>query len=126
MTTIPGDYGGAYMTFTPDGSTLLVDGSTNQFREIQSVMAFGVPTTTRPAWTPVTAKVVPDGISVHSSPERSAPVIGTATGQLLVAGRDADGQAAYLPEAGGWIWADPNYLDLGETPVAALPVLNMG
>lgn len=119
---VDGNYGGQGIAFTPDGATLLVDSGTDWSETHRGVMVFGVPTADRPAWQPPTAQVVPTGITVRALASGGSKAIGFARGEIRLTGRDFDGTSIYLAEQGGWVWAAPDYLDLGGVSLDMLPV----
>ena len=84
-------------------------------------MIFGVPDAARPVWEPITGHIIPSGVNVRSSPEQGADIIGYASGDVRISGRNSGG--VYLPDAGGWVWSDDDFLDLGEHTLTDLPVI---
>jgi WD40 repeat protein len=120
--SIEGNYEGENIAFSPDGATLLMDTNSGWYNTVRTVMVFGVPTDARPVWeSGITATVVPSSINVRSAPDADAAVIGTASGEVRLTARDANGSAVYISDLQGWIWSDPEYLDLAESALDALP-----
>ena len=113
---IIGDYPLINPRFSPDGSSLFID-------TYQSTMVFGIPNDLRTPWEPITGQVNSSGVNLRSFPDADAAVIGFASGEVRISGRAYNQNAVYLPDSGGWIWADPAYLDLGEAEISDLPVL---
>jgi WD40 repeat protein len=122
ITTVPGNYAGNYLAFSPDGSMILVDTSGKSLNDYQSVMVFGIPAAVRPEWSPVSAQVASAGINVRSGPRSSAPTIGSAAGEVSVAARDIEGEAVFLSDIEGWVWSAPEYIDLGDVTLDMLPI----
>jgi WD40 repeat protein len=111
---VEGNYIGQSPMFSADGATLLLGDTT-------STMVFGIPNGARPEWQLITGHIIPSGVNVRSAPEQSAAVIGTASGDVRISGRNSGG--VYLPDLGGWVWSDDDYLDLGDHTLAELPVI---
>ncbi|MBZ0310372.1 MAG: hypothetical protein K8I82_30200, partial [Anaerolineae bacterium] len=109
-------YAVSNLIFSPDGATLLLDGS-------GSLMILGIPTASRPAWQPVMGRIIPSGVNLRAAPFTNSDVIGIVSGEVMISGRSSASNAVYLPELEGWIWADSNYLDLGDHVWANLPVI---
>ena len=116
ITTVDGNYEVSNPVFSPDGTTLLLDVR-------QSIMAFGIPTETRPIWQPITGHIIPSGVNLRAEPRVSAEVIGYASGDVIISGRSSVSNAVYLPEFDGWIWSDSEYLDLGDYLMVDLPII---
>lgn len=109
---------GSNLSMGADGATIMASNG-------GVVLLFGVPTPQRPAFASIPGRVVPSAINVRTQPDLDVEVSGTVEqGVVVVAGRDASGQFIYLPNANGWVLADPAYIDLGGIPVEALPIRN--
>jgi WD40 repeat protein len=121
-TPIAGNYAAANLQFTPDGATLLADTGSDWYDKLHTVMAFGVPNDTRRAWPPLTAEVVPSGINVRDVPDANGAFVGTVSGTIHISARDQDATAVYVDDTNGWVWAAPEYLNLGNTTLDMLPV----
>lgn len=113
---LEGNYMGRNSMFSLDGSTLLIG-------DFITTMVFGIPNDIRSAWQPVTGHIVPAGVNVRTRPEQEAERIGFASGDVMIGGRDLQNSGVYLPELGGWVWSDPDFLDLGDLILADLPIL---
>lgn len=109
--TLTSNYRVFGVEFSADGSMMFVQGN-------GSTLVFGIPTSTRPEWTPPVGRIVPSGVNLRT-PAEDAEVIGYATGDVTIGGRARS--AVYLPDLGGWIWSDPLYLDLGDLSLFDLP-----
>jgi WD40 repeat protein len=116
IVTIDGGYSAQRTVFSTDGITLLADVG-------YSTMVFGIPTPQRPAWEPLTGRIIPSGVNLRSAPSIDSEIIGYAQGEVIISGRR--GNAVYLPELGGWVWSDPDFLDMGEKRLEELPLLSI-
>jgi hypothetical protein len=88
------------------------------------VLLYGVPTEGRPVNAALPGRIRPSSINVREQPSFDAAVIAHAPkGNVIVSGRDAAGDFIYLEDYGGWVNADPTYVDLGPFDLSQLPVL---
>jgi hypothetical protein len=122
ITAIEGDYGGYSMTFSADGTAFFINSAKDYYQSKQSIMVFGIRTDERPAWQPVSTRIHVSAINVRSEHEGNSPVIGTASGEVIVLARDESGEAVYLAEPAGWVWSAPEYINLDENELDVLPV----
>lgn len=123
-TTIDSDYGGSIMTFSPDGTSLLVNSAESNYQGIQSVMVFGIPTDQRSSWQPVSAHIRASAINVRQEPDGNSPIVDNVSGEVIVLGRDVVGEAVYIAEPPGWVWSAPEYINFEENSLDILPVWN--
>lgn len=108
------EYGRDFTEFSADGSTLIVSAN-------DQILVFGVPTGNRLAWQPIAGQVKSTGINVRAAPGPDSPILGIASGEVLIGGTNNNREAFYLPEFDGWVRAD--YVDLGTVDIRQLPII---
>ncbi len=92
--------------FTPDATSLIVPTS-------DSLLLFGIADENRPVWTGITGRIVPSSISVRAEPDPNSPIIGSASGEVLITGRYRNSML-YLEDHGGWVWNDSAYIQIDD------------
>ncbi|MCI0712321.1 MAG: hypothetical protein L0154_19360, partial [Chloroflexi bacterium] len=94
------------------------DGSTVIMPVFQTLLVFGIPTDSRPAWQPATGHVVPSAIQVKAEPSADAPVLQNISGEIGIGGvSGTEGRTAfyYVPEVNGWVNGDALFVTVNES-----------
>lgn len=101
------------------------DGSTMIMPVFETLLVFGVPTDSRPAWQPATGHVVPSAIQVKTEPSANGPVLQNISGEIGIGGvYGSEGRTAvyYVPEVNGWVNGDALFVTVDE-PMPRLVII---
>ncbi len=99
------------LTLAGDEAFLSPDDSTLAIRMGTTWLFYGIPTAERPRQPfVVPGEIRPSSINVRAEPDSNAEVIGAASGRVLIGGYQ--GGFFYLPEMGGWVRSEADYVRL--------------
>lgn len=109
---------GTDFTLSPDNTTLIIPYG-------DTMMIYGIPSEGRLLRPTIPGIVPSDGINLRERPDSDSSRIAVISGAIMVAGRTADNEYAYLSSHQGWVRAGPSYIELAyNLPLELVPVID--